>query len=210
MLGKTSRTPRACARLSVVRGLLCRGCPVHGPRTCTTTDHPEHPSQVPSRVPGSARLEFPSWTSEELTQHKDQLLLPATHECCFPPHRRRDQLRPEQTRDTVLHACVWSPHLKWLPDASRNLLKPHSPADYPMSYCFCHFSKLPLFCLRPSLPVLMPCLCSVLETAGLQLHLVSPLLPPVLIEMSLLKGKSFYRDFGSFPCRPSFTDSHIY
>lgn len=86
--------------------------------------------------------------------------LPSTRTCCsfhqhvsncFFPYYVSDQLCPVQTRVGGSHACVWSPHPKWLLDASCNSF----PADYPMSYCFCHFSKLPLFCLHPSLPALM-------------------------------------------------------
>lgn len=47
------------------------------------------------------------------------------------------------------------PQLTWLlSDQSRYLKSPHFPAECPMFYCCHHFSKLPLFCPPPSLPVL--------------------------------------------------------
>lgn len=156
-----------------------------------------HDGQTPASVPGAKLgallchpLSSPPGPERSLPSTRISCSFRQHCEYCSPPHRRRDQPCPEQTRDTVLYAWLRSPHLKWLPDASCNLPKPHSPADYPMSYCFCHFSELPLFCLWPSLPAFMLFLCSVLEPMGLQLHLASPLLLPVLIEMSLLRGKS--------------------
>lgn len=160
---------------------------VPAPRRTNPSIRPRCQAGSPALPP----LEFPSWTSEELTQHEDQLLLSATLRVLLPPLTAGKISRALSKPGTrSLYAWLWSLHLKWLPDASRNLPKPHSPADYPMSSCFCPFSKLPLFCLCPSLPAFMLCLCSALETRGLQLHLASPLLLPVLIETSLLRGKS--------------------
>lgn len=69
-------TTHVCMAVSGRRAVL-QGLPA----SLTTVDQPEHPSQAES--PPLPPLEFP-WTSEELTQHKDQLLLPATLESCCP------------------------------------------------------------------------------------------------------------------------------
>lgn len=103
LLGKTSGTPHTGAGLSVARGLLCRGCLVHGPCTCTTTDKPQHPSQVPSWEPRSATPRVPLLDLGGAYPARGSAApFGNTPSTAPPPHRRRDQPCPEQTRDTVL------------------------------------------------------------------------------------------------------------